>query len=167
MSKAAAQPFKNVQVQLNDTFATLHHAASMGTSRGGGLAHSASRGGLQRSQTTQPELTAGKRLDPHLRGGGGGPHVAPEAGLNDVVAALQAMHDGMRESTGLVRLDLQQHTALQVRARRHRRRRTRHAGAPCAGAGVLWPLQQHCNAADHALVCHHATARRRSTWSAC
>jgi hypothetical protein len=37
-----------------------------------------------------------------------------DAGAGAVVAVLRSLQDSLRESTGLVRLDLQQHTALQV-----------------------------------------------------
>jgi hypothetical protein len=129
--KAAAQPFKQVSVQLNDTFANLGSlsavapklsgistAAAIGST--GSPAANGTPGGqlrqhtplrlgklqtvVRRSQTSgKHDLAAGHHVDDE-----------PE-GFAEVITQLQALQGSIKESSGLLRIDLQQHTALQVR----------------------------------------------------
>lgn len=120
--KAAAQPFKQVQVSLNDTFANLGSLSAVGPKLGvGGTSVGHSSSNSHASSPGAPRLPLG-RLQPARRSQAG--RLQREQGRLDannnpdsfdsVISELQALQAGIKESTGLLRIDLQQHTALQV-----------------------------------------------------
>ncbi|KAF8065930.1 hypothetical protein HT031_002991 [Scenedesmus sp. PABB004] len=129
LSKAAAQPFKQVQVSLNESLATLGslsapRVAAAGAAGNGGLG----AGGGGGAAGTPLGISRLGRLPSRRRsvngrggaleqlGGAGLLHAladAPGDRVAAVIAELQALQAEVKESTGLMRLDLQQHTALQ------------------------------------------------------
>lgn len=137
--KTAAQPFKNIQLSLNDTFNSLgslsiptpHKPGQLGGLSG--LAGASSGGGGRpRSSGSGPgRITRDRRSQAgklhHAYGDGSGSGNAGALGASQdlglgggggvagLVSALEGLQAGVKESTSLLRLDLQQHTALQVR----------------------------------------------------
>jgi hypothetical protein len=129
--KAAAQPFKQVSVQLNDTFANLGSLSAVAPKLGaiatngshsapGQTAHGATGAQLHKQHTP---LRLGRLQSAARRSQTSGKHEAaaghhsddePE-GFAEVITQLQALQGSIKESSGLLRIDLQQHTALQVR----------------------------------------------------
>lgn len=111
--KAAAQPFKDIQTSLNDTFATLGSLSvapklsSMSNGIGGSpLAvrrHNTRMAAVRRTQSVQLEKQISTPRTPDAQDSSA-----------MLIAELRALHAAVKESTSLVRLDLQQHTALQV-----------------------------------------------------
>ncbi|KAF6256540.1 hypothetical protein COO60DRAFT_1640616 [Scenedesmus sp. NREL 46B-D3] len=171
--KAAAQPFKQVSVQLNDTFANLGGLTAVAPKLGtvsaigahGGTGSAAATGttdGLLQQQTT---LRLGKLQTAVRRSHTSGKHDAaaghhaddhPE-GFAEVITQLQALQGSIKESSGLLRIDLQQHTALQehmvgllMAQQRHNQVMQGLAAVlaaasslllAAAGVGPLWPVQ--------------------------
>eukprot|EP00882_Tetradesmus_deserticola_P032080 GHRQ01036302.1.p1 GENE.GHRQ01036302.1~~GHRQ01036302.1.p1 ORF type:complete len:612 (+),score=263.71 GHRQ01036302.1:294-2129(+) len=172
--KAAAQPFKQVSVQLNDTFASLGSLSAVAPKHGSGgvvanggtdnAAANASPGAqLQQQLRTSSRLrklqTAVRRSHTSGEHNAAAGHHADghPAGSAEVVAQLQAVQASIKESSGLLRIDLQQHTALQehlvgllMAQQRHNQVMQAFAAVTAAaaslllaaaGAGPLWPVQ--------------------------
>jgi hypothetical protein len=129
--KAAAQPFKQVSVQLNDTFANLGNLSavapklsSISSTAANGSIGSPAAGGTPGGQLRHhAPLRLGKLQTVVRRSQTNGKHEAaashhiddePE-GFAEVITQLQVLQGSIKESSGLLRIDLQQHTALQVR----------------------------------------------------
>jgi hypothetical protein len=128
--KAAAQPFKQVSVQLNDTFANLGSLSAVAPKLGvigvnganGSPRIAATNGGAGGQLRQHTPLRLGRLQSAVRRSQTGGKHDAaaghhadddPE-GFAEVITQLQALQGSIKESSGLLRIDLQQHTALQV-----------------------------------------------------
>lgn len=141
--KAAAQPFKQVSVQLNDTFANLGSLSAVAPklgvigsngahgTPGSAAAANGAAGGQLRQHTP---LRLGRLQSAVRRSQTSGKHEAaaghhtddePE-GFAEVITQLQALQGSIKESSGLLRIDLQQHTALQVRVRSARYKAAKH-----------------------------------------
>eukprot|EP00878_Enallax_costatus_P041543 GHUV01048351.1.p1 GENE.GHUV01048351.1~~GHUV01048351.1.p1 ORF type:complete len:503 (+),score=145.78 GHUV01048351.1:263-1771(+) len=111
--KAAAQPFKDIQTSLNDTFATLGNLSAVtpklaGTSSGAvsnplGPRVYSSR--LMRSSRRSQSAKLDKQLSTRSE--------MSQDSVANLVGELRALQTAVREIGGLIRLDLQQHTALQ------------------------------------------------------
>jgi hypothetical protein len=217
IGKTAAQPFKNIQLSLNDTFNSLggltipmplqqqqqqngssSKPGQLGGVSGGGGAVSNGGGGVSGGGRLRGSLAGSIRSRDRrsqsgklgalgsyaIEGGGGGSsslHVghagAPAdsgASLAALVAASEALQASLKESTSLLRLDLQQHTALQVGAGRRRLLSSElRSGAQLRKGTPTWALHRtstwrlvsRCVSA----VCLPALCVRacRSTWCAC
>jgi hypothetical protein len=119
IGKTAAQPFKNIQLSLNDTFnslgsLTIPTAAKpgqLGSSLGGGRPRTSSSNGTAR---TFPRRSQTGKLH-HVYSDSMHGLAESSGSLADLVSSIDALQASIKESTSLLRLDLQQHTALQVR----------------------------------------------------
>lgn len=113
--KAAAQPFKDIQTSLNDTFATLGNLSAAAPKLGS--VNSEALGGQIGIRTHSSRLARSMRrsqsakLEKQISGAR--PEVVHDS-IGSLVGELQAFHAAVKESASLIRLDLQQHTALQV-----------------------------------------------------
>lgn len=115
IGKTAAQPFKNIQLSLNDTFNSLSMPAAakpgqLGGSLGGSRPRSSGSGA---GRALQRRSQTGKLH--HMYSDSS--HGLPEStsGLGALAGSIDALQASIKEGTSLLRLDLQQHTALQVR----------------------------------------------------
>lgn len=116
IGKTAAQPFKNIQLSLNDTLNSLGGLTIPPAPKPGHLVGSLGAG-RPRSSGTGAAARAGRRSQAgklHLYSdvAHGPPDTATS--LAALAANVEALQASIKESTSLLRLDLQQHTALQV-----------------------------------------------------
>lgn len=113
--KAAAQPFKDIQTSLNDTFATLGNLSAVAPKLVPSTTTISNSLGV-RSHSSRV-LRAVRRTQSAKLGGqvSGSRSQAEQDVVTTLAGELQALHTAVKESTSLIKLDLQQQTALQVR----------------------------------------------------
>lgn len=113
--KAAAQPFKDIQTSLNDTFATLGNLSAVtpklsGTGSGNvsnSLAPRVYNSRLMKSTRRSQSAKLDKQMSTRSE--------IKQDSVTSLIGELQVLHATLKETGSLIRLDLQQHTALQVR----------------------------------------------------
>mgnify|MGYP001810235534 CR=1 FL=1 len=117
IGKTAAQPFKNIQLSLNDTFTNLGSLSIPAAAKPGQLVSS-----LGGSRPRSSGSGAGRMLSRRSQTGKLH-HMYSDSvqGLSEsnsslaaLVNSMDALQASVKESTSLLRLDLQQHTALLV-----------------------------------------------------
>jgi hypothetical protein len=122
IGKTAAQPFKNIQLSLNDTFNSLGNLSipaapkpgQLVSSLGGGGSRPHSSGnGTARNMGPMRRSQTGKLHHMYSDSTHGVPD--PASSLATLASSMDVLQASIKESTSLLRLDLQQHTALQVR----------------------------------------------------
>jgi hypothetical protein len=117
IGKTAAQPFKNIQLSLNDTFTSLGSLSMPAAAKPGQLVSS-----LGGSRPRSSGSGAGRMLSRRSQTGklhhmySDSVHGLSESNssLAALVNSMDALQASVKESTSLLRLDLQQHTALLV-----------------------------------------------------
>lgn len=117
IGKTAAQPFKNIQLSLNDTFNSLGSLSMPAAAKPGQLVSS-----LGGSRPRSSGSGAGRVLPRRSQTGklhhmySDSVHGVPDSAnsLAALVNSMDALQASIKESTSLLRLDLQQHTALLV-----------------------------------------------------
>jgi hypothetical protein len=118
IGKTAAQPFKNIQLSLNDTFNSLGSlsmpAAAKPGQLGGSLGGSRPRSSGSGAGRALPRRSQTGKLH-HMYSDSSHGLQDSTSGLGALAGSMDALQASIKESTSLLRLDLQQHTALQVR----------------------------------------------------